>query len=235
MQRTAEVAQHAGTTVTPTSTRRVTALDRLHSLTGAVPLGVFLIYHVWSTAHATRGPDALHRALGGTPPPWRVAAEAVFVLAPLVFHAAYGVVLTIRRRRLRPSSRATTLHRLQRASGVVTLCFLAYHLWVYRLQVALGRIDSSDLFPTLVARLSATVFGGVPLEAFCYLVGLAAASFHFSVGLTALTRSFPVAASSVAGRRAAWAFAVMGVCLFAVGAHTVIFLATGSRLLSGVS
>ena len=69
-----------------------TLAGRLHSISGVVPVGVFLAFHLYSNAEARRGADAynaLARRIQGTPA--LLAIELLLVAAPLLFHGIYGL------------------------------------------------------------------------------------------------------------------------------------------------
>lgn len=209
-------------------------LRRLHSLSGVVPVGLFLVFHIWINAHAAGGQRAFDRAvedLQSIPYLWLI--ELVFVLVPLLYHAGYGLSLSFRGRPTvaRYPTTRNWLHTLQRASGVLTLLFLGYHLWQFRLQTLLGRMAPPDFFQVLTGTLSTTVWSGIPLVALVYLLGVAAAVFHFSNGLVAFCSTWGVTTTRKGAKVASAVAGALGIVLFVLGANSVIYLATGSRLL----
>ena len=78
-------------------------LRRLHSLTGIIPVGAFLIEHILiSNATAINGPEAYAnqvKFLGNLP--MVVALEAFGVWLPILFHGGYGTVICDESRRYR--------------------------------------------------------------------------------------------------------------------------------------
>jgi succinate dehydrogenase / fumarate reductase cytochrome b subunit len=88
----------------------------------------------------------------------------------------------------------------------------------------------ADLFQQLCASMSSTSHWGVPVAAMFYLLGIAACTFHLANGLYGVCFSWGVTTSERATRLAAGAFGVFGIVLFALGANTIIYFATGSRL-----
>src|SRR5947208_3765890 len=89
-------------TATPTLVKRGVAplrageghsflLRRLHSLSGIVPIGAFLVEHFFSNAFATNGPEAYNenvRFLTGLP--FVFYLELFFIWLPIAYHAGYG-------------------------------------------------------------------------------------------------------------------------------------------------
>lgn len=212
---------------------RALTLRRIHALTGAAPLGVFLLEHVVVTASALGGQGRFDRVTGVTGASALTATiDVVFVLVPLAYHALYGIFLAATRR---PSAaddpmRSARLAWLMRASGIVTLVFVAAHVWEYRVRRAFFGLSALSIYGTLAERLS-TTWGGVPWVALGTIVGIAATSFHFAYGLLRVRSVFGVAQDAAQRRRSAWMSAVLGGALFVVGVTTVVGLATGTRLL----
>src|SRR5580658_11194190 len=70
---------------------------RLHSLSGIVPIGAFLVEHIVSNFEATNGPLAYAQQVKflNSLPLVRVL-EWSFIFIPLAFHALYGVYIAIR-------------------------------------------------------------------------------------------------------------------------------------------
>lgn len=153
-------------------------LSRLHSLAGIVPLGAFLIEHFYSNAVALLGASAYDRqvaTLQGIPLVW--VLEIVFILIPLLYHAGYGIYLaTLSRNNTRDYGYASNRRfLLQRVSGIVTLLFVLYHVWSFRLKSAFFGTDVS--FDAVSGHLShAWIFT-------FYVLGILSTTFHFTNGL----------------------------------------------------
>ena len=205
-------------------------LRKLHSLSGVVPVGAFLVEHLWTNATALRGQrafddavDAL-QALPGLP-----VIELVTIVLPLAFHAGYGVVLL---RESQPNvdrypHGKNWLYVAQRATGIVTLLFVLWHLWEIRVQKWLFGMGSHSFFPVLTAHLSST-WHGVPVLALVYLAGIAAAVFHFANGLWGFAASWGIVTSRAAMRRVRIVGAIVGVTLLLMGETTVLYFAGAS-------
>lgn len=216
--------------------RRSFILRKLFSLTGVVPIGCFLVMHLWSYSSALNGRHAFaSTAADASQSAYRWLLEALLVWLPLLFHAVYGVVISFEARpnvRVYPYAR-NWAYVLQRVSGVVVLLFIGYHAYRVPLQVALGNLDQEDVFAELCATLSSTVSGGVPAVAVGYLVGIAAACYHFANGLTNFCFSWGITTSRQASRRVAGLAGLVAIGLFALGASSVVYFATGSRVVLG--
>jgi succinate dehydrogenase / fumarate reductase cytochrome b subunit len=72
---------------------------RLHSLTGIVPIGAFLIEHILSNYEAVNGPLAYAKqVLFLNSLPFVRVLEWTFIFIPLAYHALYGVYIGLRGR-----------------------------------------------------------------------------------------------------------------------------------------
>ncbi len=153
-------------------------LTRLHSLMGILPLGVFLLEHLYSNAIAMLGPQAYDehvKTLLGIP--FVTVIEVLFIGLPLLYHAIYGLYIAFvaRNNAISYSYARNWMFALQRASGVITLIFVVYHLWAFRI--------SSLVFGTPVNYLAVQEhLANLGILLF-YIVGLVAAVFHFTNGL----------------------------------------------------
>jgi succinate dehydrogenase/fumarate reductase cytochrome b subunit (b558 family) len=212
--------------------RRAFLLRKLHSLSGVVPVGMFLLFHLWTNATALQGQERYDDAVAGiSHMPFVGVIEVFGIFLPLAFHALYGVKIAIEGK---PNLGAYPLSRnwmyvLQRVTGVVAFLFIGFHLYEYWFQKAVGKMAPSDFYPALCANLSSTV-GGVPAVALVYILGIAAAVFHFTNGLWGFCFSWGITVSKRAQRWSATAFGIAGIVLFLIGANTAIYFATGSRL-----
>ncbi len=216
---------------TPRGSRRRFLLRKLHSLSGVVPVGGFLLFHLWTNAQALWGQARFQSAVGDIQKmPYLPVVELAVVLLPLSFHALYGVVLAFESRPnvgVYPYNR-NWMYTAQRASGLVALAFIVWHLSHYWLPKWRGHMDPSEFYAALCADLSATRYD-VPWVALGYILGIAASVFHFANGLWGFCTSWGITVSRRSQRTSALVFGVAGLLLFLLGANTAIYFATGSR------
>lgn len=211
--------------------RRPFLLRKLHSLTGVVPLGAFMVFHLWENSKALQGQTPFDDAVAQIGHiPYLPVVETAGILLPLAFHALYGVKLALESK---PNVRHYTFSRnwmytLQRGSGLLAFAFILFHLWEYWTQRVLGKLATEQFYPTLCANMSSTV-KGVPVIALIYVFGLAAAVFHFANGLWGFCFSWGITVSRRSQRLGATVFGVLGLAIFIMGANTALYFATGSR------
>jgi succinate dehydrogenase / fumarate reductase, cytochrome b subunit len=204
-------------------------LRRLHSLSGALPLGLFLVSHLWTNLSAVFGQRAFDEkvhAIHALPALGWVEVGAIFL--PLLFHAGYGIWIS-REGRANVGNYPLSgnwAYVFQRITGVVTFAFVCAHLWEYRIQVLLFGMPSASFYPTMAAHLSWT-WWGVPWIAIGYLLGSAAAVYHFANGLSGFALSFGLVGSRKAQLRLRGGAMLLGGALYAISAATIVSLATG--------
>ncbi len=217
-----------------TTARRTSFMRRrLHSLSGVVPLGAFLVEHIWTNAAALGGRAPFTRAaraIQEIPALW--VLEVAFIFVPLVYHASYGMIVASRGRfnASRYPYGTNWLYILQRVSGGLVLVFVSLHLWEFRIQKLFFGLSVDGLYDRMAGHFSWTWFG-VPWIALGYLLGILASVFHFSNGLVTSCVTWGMVGSQRALRRISAAVALFGTALFFLGASTVIGVATGRNVL----
>ena len=204
---------------------------RVFSLTGVLPLGVFLVLHAATNSRAVLGEQAflatvrLHERIPALP-----LVEALFVFAPLLVHASVGAWLVARRVPLsEPSPYPRGVHGALRATGFVAVAFLAVHLPELRFRAPGTRPSGGELLTVLSSDLSATSHG-VPWWGVLYLAATGCVTFHFVVGLWGFFARSRAGGAPRARRWAAWSAAVLGAVMWLSFANVVVLHASGARL-----
>ncbi|MDP7407119.1 MAG: succinate dehydrogenase, partial [SAR324 cluster bacterium] len=68
---------------------------RLHSLTGIVPVGLFLIYHLYIQLYLHSGAEVYNEVVNSFyDSPLALWVLALIVYTPLIFHSVYGAMIT---------------------------------------------------------------------------------------------------------------------------------------------
>jgi succinate dehydrogenase / fumarate reductase cytochrome b subunit len=209
--------------------QRAHGIRRLHSLCGVVPLGVFLVEHLWAVSGAIRGRAAFDaRVIWLDGVRFGTFLEILFIGLPLAFHALYGVVLAFDKKRnpdLYPYKDRKFVFLL-RATGVLSLVFIAWHVWELPAQRLLSRLPPSDLYDVIALHLSTTM-RGVPWRAIGYFLGLFVTVAHFTYGMISFSFSERGIREELPLRRSAFRFVALGGILLLVGGATILSLATG--------
>lgn len=204
-------------------------------MSGVLPLGVFLVAHLAINARVLRGDAAFDTDIQALE---RIPAlawiEALFVFAPLLFHAGLGMWLVFARRSLAPvSPYPLAVRRAVRATGVIAVAFLFMHLPELRFRMPGERLGGGELATLLAQDLSSTSHG-VPWRGVAYLAATACVTFHFVAGLWGWFAATSHGQESAQRRKwAAWGAAVLGASMWIGFANVVVFYATGARMFGG--
>jgi succinate dehydrogenase / fumarate reductase cytochrome b subunit len=154
-------------------------LRRLHSLSGIVPIGAFLAFHLFENYQATRGADAYNEMTHKLQTvPLAVAAEILIIALPILFHGVYGLFIT-GTASPNPVSNAffrNWMYFVQRVTGVIVFAFILFHYWTTRL-VQLHDHESLNLFNQVQAAVA-----NPWIYAF-YIAGILSATFHLANGI----------------------------------------------------
>lgn len=192
-------------------------LRRLHSLSGVVPVGGFLAFHLYENYYATRGAEAYNamtRQLQETP--FALALEIAVIGVPLFFHGIYGLFIT-------GTSRPNVLgnpyvrnwmYLLQRITGVILFAFVIFHLWTTRF-VNLRDHESVDLFRLMQSSVEN------PLIYAFYLAGIVAATFHLANGIWSFSIVWGLTVGPRAQRRMMWVSAAVFLVLSFIGIRSI--------------
>lgn len=199
--------------------RRHFLLRRLHSLSGVVPVGAFLVTHLWTNARAVYGRESFNHAVGEIQAmPMLAYVELGAILLPLLFHAGYGFVIAAQGSANvgRYAYTRNWMYLLQRVTGVVAFAFIALHLWQYRVQKTLGVMRWQDFYGDLASTLNAPVMFAV------YLFGITASVFHFANGLWNFGNSWGITQSPRAMKHSARLCLALGLALWGLGFNTLL-------------
>ena len=154
---------------------------KLHSLLGVIPLSFFLLEHMITNFSAVE-----HGSTGFTNAvkwinsvPLVLVLEIVGIWLPLLYHGVYGTYIAFQAKpnNGRFKHERNLRYTLQRVTGIIALVFIGWHVWETRIQVSLGNVTHEELgnwMHNIVVQ---------PIYFTLYLIGVLAATFHFSNGL----------------------------------------------------
>lgn len=194
-------------------------LKRLHSLSGVFPIGFFLLEHMFSNAFILFGPQAYnHQIEFLRSMPFVTFLEITFIGLPILYHAGYGIFVTISGKSNLSSYPYTQnfLYTLQRITGIIALIYIVYHVYETRIENALYGTEVS------FARMQEIV--SHPLVFWFYVIGLAAVCFHFANGIWGFCVSWGITITREAQRKVGIIFGALSLLIFIVGTFSLIRL-----------
>lgn len=148
-----------------------------------------LTQHLIVNNFATRGAEAFNKAAGFMELlPFRYALEIFIIFLPILYHAIYGlyIAFTAKNNAVSYGYFRNWMFVFQRISGIVTLIFIAWHVWETRIQAMLGKEVNYDMM--------ADILNNPAMFAF-YLVGVVSTIFHFANGLWTFCISWGITVS----------------------------------------
>ena len=189
---------------------------RLHSLTGIIPIGAFLVEHILSNFETWNGPLAYAQQVKflNSLPLVRVL-EWAFIFIPLAYHAGYGVFIWLRGRsnvNVYPWA-GNWGYYAQRITGLIALAYIIQHVWRQRFAgvqlpehpgAAFAKVQHELSNPWMLAiyviAMIATCWH------FAYGVWLFGAKWGITPGVQARRKIPATSAPPSAPRSASWAF-----------------------------
>ncbi len=187
-------------------------IRKLHSLFGVIPVGLFLLEHLYTNSFATQGAASYNSKIEFLQSlSYVLYIEVFLIILPILFHAFYGlyVVYIAKNNVLRYSYYRNWAFYLQRITALITLVFVLYHLWALRISSAL--LGTEVTFNTMVQHLS-----NPGMFAF-YVIGLLSATFHFANGLWAFFINWGIAVGVKAQQVLGWVTGILFVILSIMG------------------
>jgi len=173
---------------------------RLHSLTGLIPVGAFMLFHLFENMGAIAGAkqyDAgISKLASMLPAPYFYLIEIGVIATPLLYHGLFGAYLSLEGK---PNLGAYAYRRnymylMQRVTGVVALIYLAYHVFALRIMITMMKVGGGVEghagyinYADLVRHYSS------PAVLALYVVGTVSCAFHFSNGLNGFCWTWGIA------------------------------------------
>lgn len=198
-------------------------LRRLHSLSGIVPVGVYMVIHVVTNASVLDSWRTYQRSvylIHSLPMLWII--EWTFIFLPLIYHAVYGIVIV---RGGLPNNSSYPYgknwrYTLQRATGMIAFVFIFWHVfhmhgWIHS-EGWLHAIEDwgGGLFkPFRATSTGAEAMRISVLVPILYAIGVLSCVFHLANGIWTFGITWGAWTTPLAQRRADYACIAFGVLL----------------------
>ncbi len=212
-------------------------LRKLHQLSGIFPLGIFLLEHFYTNSKALSGPQDFNNAVRDLQSiPYILFVEIGGIFIPLLYHAIYGLVITME---ARPNNLAYPYARnwfylIQRITGVILFFFITFHVLNFRFGLIPGLNTMSvahhvDESFNIVAR----EFRMVPIF-IIYVIGITATVWHLANGLWLFLVDWGITIGERAQRLTGYACIAFGAVLLLVGINAAVAFIRPGGLLGGI-
>ncbi|WP_263357460.1 succinate dehydrogenase [Acidicapsa ligni] len=189
-------------------------LRKLHSLSGIIPIGAFLIEHILSNFEALKGPAAYGAQVRflNSLPLVRVL-EWGFIFLPLAFHALYGVYIALRGKSnvIYYPWAGNWMYVTQRWTGYIAFVYIIQHVIRQRFMgvslpehpgAAFAKVQHELANPWMLA---------------VYSIAMIAVCWHFSYGIWLFAAKWGITPGNKARKRFGYVCAVVGILLCGLG------------------
>ena len=221
---------------------RTFILRKLHQLSGIVPLGAFLLEHFYTNskaAHPTMGAQNFNKAVEDLQAiPYILLVETTFIFIPLLYHAIYGLVITVEARpnNLNYPYPRNWFYTIQRLTGVILFFFILFHVLNFRF----GVLPFMPTFGKSVAHHASEGYQIVSYEfsiwwiAAIYVIGITSTVWHFANGIWLFLVDWGITIGAQAQRLTGYACIAFGAVLLLVGLNAMIAFIRPGGLLGGI-
>jgi succinate dehydrogenase / fumarate reductase cytochrome b subunit len=220
-------------TSSPFWTRHEFLIRRLHSLTGLVPVGAYMVVHLTVNASILQSPATFQQSVYGIHSLGYLLplVEWTFIFLPILFHAILGVIII---RGALPNNstyryKNNFRYTLQRASGIIAFVFIFWHVfhmhgWFHAdwwLENVARPFGGAQFAPYNAASTLGEAMSNWFYPPF-YAVGILASVFHLANGIWTMGITWGLWITPQAQRRADWVCLVFGLGLTVVGMSALV-------------
>jgi len=153
-------------------------LRRLHSLSGIIPIGGFLFFHIFENSYVVHGAATWWKESEFTRTlPFEMVIEALLLWIPITYHAIYGLVITVTSQPnvMEYDYERNTQYTLQRITGIIALAFILFHFFTTRGWFYLSGVETN------YDRMHDFMMNPVYLSA--YIIGTLSCLYHLTNGI----------------------------------------------------
>ena len=216
---------------------RTFVLRKLHQLSGIVPLGLFVLEHFYTNSKALNGAGAFNEAVRDLQSiPYILFVEIGGIFIPLIYHAVYGLVITMEARpnNLNYPYPRNWFYLIQRTTGVILFFFILFHVLNFRFGLMPGLNDVSVAHePGRAFEIVSREFHMVPIF-IVYMIGITATVWHLANGIWLFMVDWGITIGERAQRLTGYACIGFGIFLLLVGINAAVAFIRPGGLLQGI-
>lgn len=216
---------------------RTFILRKLHQLTGIMPLGFFLLEHFYTNSKALAGAAEFNTAVKDLQSiPYILLVETGGIFIPLIYHAVYGLVITVEARPNNlhyPYSR-NWFYTIQRVTGMILFFFITFHVLNFRFGLIPGlNTVSVAHHPEESFQIVSGEFRMLPIF-IVYVIGITSTVWHLANGVWLFLVDWGITIGERSQKIAGYACLGFGVVLLAVGINAAVAFIRPGGLLGGI-
>jgi len=202
-----------------------------------MPLGVFLLEHFYTNSKALYGQAAFNTAVNDLQSiPYILLVEIGGIFIPLIYHAVYGLVITVEARpnNLNYPYPRNWFYTIQRATGIILFFFITFHVLNFRFGLIPGlNTMSVARNPDQAFQVVAREFSMVPIF-IVYVIGITSTVWHLANGVWLFLLDWGITIGDRAQRVAGYACIGFGAILLIVGINAAVAFVHPGGLLRGI-
>jgi succinate dehydrogenase / fumarate reductase cytochrome b subunit len=216
---------------------RTFILRKLHQFTGIMPLGFFLLEHFYTNSKALTGAADFNSAVKDLQSiPYILFVEIGGIFIPLIYHAVYGMVITVE---MRPNNlhypyARNWFYTVQRVTGFILFFFITFHVLNFRFGLIPGlNTLSVAQHPDQAFSVVAREFKMIPIF-IVYVIGITATVWHLANGIWLFLVDWGITIGERAQKITGYACLAFGIFLLAVGINAAVAFIRPGGLLAGI-
>jgi len=188
-------------------------------------LGIFLLEHFYTNSKALAGPADFNNAVKDLQSiPYILFVEIFGIFIPLIYHAVYGLVITVEARpnNLYYPYARNWFYTIQRVTGIILFFFITFHVLNFRFGLipglnSLSVATHSDQAFTIVRNEFVN-----PVIFIVYVIGITATVWHLANGIWLFLVDWGITIGERAQRLTGYACIAIGIFLLAIGINAAI-------------
>jgi succinate dehydrogenase / fumarate reductase cytochrome b subunit len=196
---------------------------KLHSLSGIVPIGAFLVEHIVSNFEIVNGPVAYAKqVLFLNSLPLVRVLEWGLIFIPLAFHALYGFAIIFRGRsntNVYPWA-GNRMYLMQRITGMIAFVYIIQHVIRQRFMGVSLPEHPGAAFAKVQHELSN------PWMIAIYVIAMIATTWHFAYGIWLFAAKWGITPGEKARKKFGYVCAVVGIALCLMGLASIYAVVT---------
>ena len=202
-----------------------------------MPLGIFLLEHFYTNSKALSGAANFNTAVQDLQNiPYIVLVETGGIFIPLIYHAVYGMVITVEARpnNLHYPYARNWFYTIQRVTGVILFFFITFHVLNFRFGLIPGLNTVSVAHsPDQAFAIVSREFSMIPIF-IIYVIGITATVWHLANGVWLFLVDWGITIGERAQRISGYACIGVGAVLLAVGINAAVAFIRPGGLLRGI-
>jgi succinate dehydrogenase / fumarate reductase cytochrome b subunit len=163
-------------------------LRRLHSLSGIVPIGLFLFFHLFANSTAIFSAENYNTIIKFLRSiPFLEIVEWIALFGPILFHAVYGIIIvrSSKPNHVQYGNSENWRYFLMRVTGMIAFVYIIFHVLQFR---TVEHLDYNYIAKSMVAGQTIPLLPELPLinpfsVYWFYIIGIVSITYHFANGI----------------------------------------------------